>query len=146
VNSPVPGIRLLLDTYYVQALLNPRDAHHGRALSLLPQVKAASEVIVTEAVLTEVGNALSGTPRLRQLAVTFIRRCYTQPRMTVAPIDTSLLSRALDLFEARDDKDWGLTDCISFAVMRERGVLDAATGDRHFQQAGFRALMLRPEP
>jgi predicted nucleic acid-binding protein len=137
VNSPVPGIRLLLDTHYVQALLNPRDAHHDRALSLLPQVKAASEVIAMEAVLTEVGNALSGTPRFRQLAVTFIRRCYTQPRMTVASIDSSLLSRALDLFEARDDKDWGL---------RERGVMDAATGDRHFQQAGFRALMLRPEP
>ena len=55
-----PGARLFLDTSYVQALLNPRDSHHRRALSLLPRVKAASEVVVTEAVLIEVGNALSG--------------------------------------------------------------------------------------
>jgi predicted nucleic acid-binding protein len=138
--------RLFLDTYYVQALLNPRDAHHEPAMSLLPQVKGASEVVVTEAVLTEVGNALSGTPRLRQLAAGFIRRCYTEPNMTVVPVDTSLLSRALELFGGRDDKEWGLTDCISFVVMRDRGVSDAVTGDRHFQQAGFRALMLHPEP
>jgi hypothetical protein len=142
----MPGARLFLDTYYVQALLNPRDAQHERALSLLAQVKGATEVIVTEAVLTEVGNALSGTRRLRQLAAGFIRRCYGEPNMTVVTVDTSLLSRALDLFEGRDDKEWGLTDCISFVVMRDRGVLDAVTGDRHFQQAGFRALMLRAEP
>jgi predicted nucleic acid-binding protein len=28
---------LFLDTYFVQALLNPKDLHHARALTLLPQ-------------------------------------------------------------------------------------------------------------
>jgi predicted nucleic acid-binding protein len=146
VNPLVPSTRLFLDTYYVQALLNPRDTHHSRALSLLPQVKRASEVVITEAVFAEVGNALSGTPLFRQLAVAFIRRCYAEANLTVVPVDTALLSRALELFESRSDKEWGLTDCISFIVMRERGLVDAATGDRHFQQAGFRALMADPEP
>jgi predicted nucleic acid-binding protein len=97
---------------------------------------------VTESVLTEVGNALSGTPRSRQLAVAFIRRCYIEPNITVVPVDTSLLSRALKLSEDREDKEWGLTDCISFVVMRDRGVLDAVIRDKHFQQAGFHASML----
>ncbi len=143
--SPLPGARLFLDTYFVQALLNPRDLHHERALAILPQVKRAAEVVVTEAIFAEVGNALSGSPRLRRLAATFIRRCYTEANMAVVPVDTPLLARALDLYESRGDKGWGLTDCISFVVMRDRDLLDAATGDRHFRQAGFRALMLTSE-
>lgn len=142
--SPVSGTWLFLDTFYVQALLNPRDPHHARALALLPQVRQAAEVVTTEAVFAEVGNALSGTPRLRQLAAAFIRRSYTEANMTVVSVDTALLTRALELFESRADKEWGLTDCISFVVMRDRGLMDAATGDRHFQQAGFRALMVDP--
>lgn len=144
MTSSMPGARLFLDTYYIQALLNPRDSHHARALALIPTVRQASEVVVTESVFAEVGNALSGTPRLRQLAAAFIRRCYSEANMSVIPVDTALLSRALDLYEDRTDKEWGLTDCISFVVMRARGVVDAATGDRHFQQAGFRALMVDP--
>ena len=140
--SHASGGRIFLDTYYVQALLNPRDPHHARARALLPTVQGASEVVVTEAVFAEVGNALSGTPRLRQVAAAFIRRCYVEPNMTVVPVDTGLLTRALEFFESRSDKEWGLTDCISFVAMGDLGLLDAATGDRHFSQAGFRALML----
>lgn len=36
---------------------------------------------------------------------------------------------------------WSLTDCSSFIVMEERGLADAMTADRHFEQAGFRALL-----
>lgn len=138
------GTRLFLDTFFVQALLNVRDAHHERARALLPQVEGAAEVVVTEAVLIEIGNALSGS--LRQLAAAFIRRCYTEPNMTVVSVKTPLLLRGLELYESRADKDWGFTDCISFVVMQDHGLSEAATGDRHFRQAGFGALMLDPEP
>lgn len=62
-----------------------------------------------------------------------------------AAVDTALLMRARVLYESHADKEWGLTDCISFGVMREHKLMDAATGDRHFQQAGFRPLMLNGE-
>jgi hypothetical protein len=42
----------------------------------------------------------------------------------------------------RVDKAWSLTDCISFVVMREHEITDALTGDRHFTQAGFNALLV----
>jgi uncharacterized protein len=45
--------------------------------------------------------------------------------------------RGLDLYCSRPDKEWSLTDCISFEVTREHGVTEALTGDRHFSHAGF---------
>jgi len=49
--------------------------------------------------------------------------------------------RGLDLYCSRPDKSWSLTDCISFLVMEEHGVMEALTGDHHFVQAGFVALL-----
>jgi hypothetical protein len=59
---------------------------------------------------------------------------------------TSAVDQAgFELFASRADKSWSLTDCISFAVMTERGLSDALTADRHFEQAGFRAVFVSRE-
>ena len=139
--------RLFLDTYYVQALLNSKDPHHQRARALLPKVKRAGEVVTTAAVLLKVGNALSGTPRLRKLAAASSGDCtmkYDEENARIVSVDTRLFTRGLEIYENREDKEWGLTDCISFVAMGDHGLMDAVTGDRHFVQAGFRALMLPP--
>ena len=65
---------------------------------------------------------------------------WDDPTITVIPLSRALLRRALELYAARKDKDWGLTDCVSFVVMREGGIHEALTGDAHFEQAGFRIL------
>ena len=57
-------------------------------------------------------------------------------------MDTALLRKALELYRSRDDKEWGLTDCISMVVMQEQGLLEVVTADHHFKQAGFRASLL----
>ena len=129
----------MIDTFYVQAVLNTDDAYHARALALAPRVEAATETVVTEAVLTEIGDALSDKDRWA--AVAFIQACYATPNMTVVPVSTELLARALAQYQSRLDKTWGLTDCISFVVMEERELTLAATGDRHFRQAGFTPLL-----
>lgn len=132
--------RYFLDTVFIQALLNKRDCYHHSALQLLPKVKAASEVWLTEAILIEVGNALSAFNR--PAATTFIQQCYNTSNIKVVSVNTALLQRALELYRSREDKNWGLTDCISFVVMQEQNLTDALTADRHFVQAGYRALML----
>ncbi len=135
--------RLFLDTAFIQALLNPRDDYHNRAKTLFPRVRTAAEVWVTEAIFVEVGNALSAFNR--NSAVQFIQQCYRTDNIKIVSIDTTLLMQALTLYHSRSDKTWGLTDCISFVVMQQQNLTDAATSDRHFIQAGFRALMLVTE-
>ena len=134
------GERLLLDTVFVQALLNRRDHYHAQASALVERIRSAAEVWITEAVLVEVGNALSAFSRTA--AVQFIQQCYQTGNVHVVSVDTSLLGRALRLYEARPDKAWSLTDCISFLVMEEQGLTVAVTADEHFLQAGYRALLL----
>ena len=77
-------------------------------------------------------------------AAEFIDACYVTDNITVVPIDTSLLERAVKFYRQHADKAWGLTDCISFIVMSDRGLTTAVTADGDFQQSGFRALMLEP--
>jgi predicted nucleic acid-binding protein len=59
----------------------------------------------------------------------------------IVPATMEWFERGMELYEGRPDKEWSLTDCISFAVMTERGVSDALTNDHHFEQAGFRILL-----
>ena len=132
--------RLFLDTAFIQALLNVRDAYHPKAIELFSRVRNASEIWITEAILTEVGNACSAINR--KGAVQFIQQCYQTDNIRIVSIDTQLFTQATHLYQSRLDKNWGLTDCISFIVMTQNNLQDAITTDRHFVQAGFRALML----
>lgn len=131
--------RIFLDTVFVQAMLNRRDQYHAKAKALLNRVRTASEIWVTEVVLVEIGNALASINR--KGAADFIRSCYKTPNVKVVMVETSLLKRALELYNSRPDKEWGLTDCISFVVMKEQSISLALSTDIHFRQAGFKPLL-----
>jgi uncharacterized protein len=132
--------RLFLDTVFIQALLSPRDSYHERAKMFFPRVRRAHEVWITEAILTEGGNALSAVNRAA--ASRFIDECYQTANIHVVSVDRELFQRALQLYRSRPDKTCGVTDCISFVVMDQQGLQNAVTADQHFVQAGYRALLL----
>lgn len=131
--------RLLLDMSYALALANTRDQFHARAIALMPRFEKA-QVWVTETVLTEIADGLASINR--EAAVSFIRRVIASRDSRVVGVDTELFRDGLDLYSDRPDKQWSLTDCISFILMARHGLTAALTSDRHFLQAGFRALML----
>lgn len=120
-------------------MLNQRDQYHVSAKAFLPRVRSAAEVRITEAVLVEVGNALSAYDRVAASIV--IGQCYRTANMCKVTVDTALLRETLTSYGSRADKRWGLTDCISFVVMLQHDLTDAVTADEHFVQAGFRALL-----
>jgi len=130
---------IFIDTGYVLALVNTADKYHecAYATSLVVQ----PPFITTEAVLTEIGNALSKI-RWRMLGFATINDLRTDPDIEVVAVDAALFDRAIILYGSRSDKEWGLTDCISFVVMQERGLTHSLTTDRHFAQAGFQNALL----
>jgi predicted nucleic acid-binding protein len=71
----------------------------------------------------------------------FVEGLKTNPVTHVIPCDSDLFYRGLMFFASRLDKEWSLTDWISFVVMQEQGIIDVLTDDHHFEQAGFNALL-----
>jgi predicted nucleic acid-binding protein len=126
------------DTYYFIALLTRQDEDHLKAVEATRQLNGR---LVTSAwVLTELGNFLSPA-RNKAAFLTALDALQNDPDALIVPPDAALHQDGIDLYAERMDKDWSLTDCISFIVMRREGISDALTGDHHFEQAGFRALL-----
>jgi hypothetical protein len=133
--------KLFMDTSFAVALISPRDQHHASATLLLRRIEAQRiPLVTTRAVIVEVGDALSKRP-LRRKAVALLDTYEQDPLLEVAPLSEELYERGRAFFRRHNDKEWGLTDCISFVVMKERGLTDALTADAHFRQAGFRPLL-----
>ncbi|MEM7354398.1 MAG: PIN domain-containing protein [Acidobacteriota bacterium] len=133
-----------LDTSYVIALASSRDAHHLKAIRLAEQIEQEGvQLVTTRGVLLEIGNALARA-RYREAAIALISSLHEDPAIEIVPASEDLCAGAFDLYRSRKDKEWGLTDCLSFVVMRELELNAALTADAHFQQAGLRALLLEP--
>lgn len=129
---------VFIDTSYLIALLASDDRDHARAKALVSQGPAAA--VTSAYVLVELCDAFASA-RLREVAESAVRGILSNPAMAVVPASDDLMQRGLALFASRPDKEWGLTDCISFVIMNDRGISEAFTADRHFEQAGFRAAM-----
>jgi predicted nucleic acid-binding protein len=129
---------VLADSFYYLALGNSEDEAHARAVAAS---RDRSMRHVTHAwVLTEVADALAPA-RLRRRFLELLRALEHDPRMIILPATEDLFRAGIRCYARRPDKDWSLTDCISFEVMQQRGIQTALTGDRHFVQAGFTALL-----
>ena len=126
------------DTFYFLAFINPKDAAHQRALDYSKNSDAP--LLTTAWVLTEVADGLAKSPN-RQLFLAMLRELEDSADNEIVWGDSALYHRAVILYDSRPYKQWSLTDCISFIVMREHGISEALTADQHFEQAGFVALL-----
>ncbi len=159
--------KIYVDTAAWIALINTRDALHTLAWQVFDNLqkrvvslyrvdkvigdevstlygyttqKRKTQLVTTEFILLEVADALSSPP-LRAKAVTFINRLRQHSLLEILPASAQLLADGWVLYCQRPDKEWSLTDCISFSVMTQQQIMDAFTSDHHFEQAGFRILL-----
>ena len=133
--------QVFVDTAAWIALLNMDDVWHQEARIVRAElVKKNYVFITTDFVLLEVADALC-SPICKKNTANFLRNIYQLKSTRVIPLDRALFQAGLDLYETRLDKDWGLTDCISFVVMQREGIVEAFTSDKHFEQAGFTRLL-----
>jgi hypothetical protein len=128
------------------ALSRKRDQYHQHAVAWNQFVIwTRSSIVTTEAVLWEWLNGLSDASA-RGVAAEGYRRAHADARIEVVPFESELIDAAVQLYRTRPDKDWSLTDCLSFVIMERRHLTEALTTDGHFEQAGVRVVMLAQPP
>ena len=126
------------DTFFFLAVLNPSDSAHKAALALSRQL--TNPRVTTAWVLTEVADAMSEASN-RAAFLEFFNFLKQNKFTTIVGASETLFDRGIEFYSKRPDKNWSLTDCISFVVMQDLEIDEALTGDHHFEQAGFRALL-----
>ena len=126
------------DTSYYLALVSPHDKDHVAACEWTSGFSGTT--VTTAWVIAELANAMSQTGN-RPFFLSLWRDLQSDARVTVVPPTGEMFARGLDLYARRPDKDWSLTDCISFLVMQDHALTDAATLDHHFIQAGFNIVI-----
>ena len=130
--------RVFADTFYFFALLSDKDESHAKAVAWSEAYRG--RLVTTEWVLIELADGLASSQQ-RNLFPKVRRDLLTDPQYSVVSLDLPLYEQGLLLYEGRPDKQWSLTDCISFVTMKRDGINDALTADHHFEQAGFVALL-----
>ncbi len=129
--------RVFADTFYFLALLNKHDDAHAKAVSFSGLI---DELVTTEWILTELADGLASS-RHRAVFLHTRQELLADANAQVISFEKGLYDEGILLYSNRADKDWSLTDCISFVAMKRASVIDALTGDHHFEQAGFVALL-----
>ena len=132
--------KIFVDTFYVVALVNERDEFHEKAKELVLEFDS-QPLLTTDAVLLEVGNSLARSNKQKSIEI-ISQFISAAEEIKIVRLDETLFDKAFALYKNHADKSWGLVDCVSFIVMKEQNINDALTCDKHFAQAGFRALML----
>ncbi len=132
---------IFVDAGYWIALLYRQDALHAKAVSLARLLRG-NRFVTTDLVLVEVLNFFAERgPYLRENAVKLTNTIHGASRIRVVSLGMVDFDRALELYRNRGDKGWSLTDCASFLVMDSDHIDEALTPDRHFEQAGYTALL-----
>ena len=131
------------DAGYWIALSDTDDAFHQQATeyNTLLELEGA-RIITTQLVLNELLNPRSGTTRRqRQAAIDLVDQIRRNPLVTIEPQSSEQLDESLERLRRRVDQEWSITDCASFLAMERYGITAALTGDHHFMQAGFFAML-----
>jgi predicted nucleic acid-binding protein len=134
--------QVFADTNYWVALLLPSDFLHSVAEGWADALSPSTRIITSDLVLIEFLNYVSGMGSpVREKAARIWESLFTSTRVDVVEVTRSVMVDAVMLYQQASDKNWSITDCASFVLMRQNNISDALTYDHHFEQAGFRALL-----
>ena len=128
---------VFVDTGFLIALESERDQYHDRAMAYWHETSSTMPLLVTtQLVWIEVVTYFNASGAHTK-AVELGERLLNSESLTIIPFDEALFEEGWRLLKSRRDKRWSLADCVTFVVMRQRGITEALAFDRHFEQAGF---------
>lgn len=132
---------IFVDTAYWVARSNRRDQWHQKAREISSQLGSV-RLLTTELVLVEYLNYFCefGSEMRNRIAVT-VQNTLEDSNIQTVWQTQALFESGLNLYTARLDKGYSLTDCVSMVVMRQMGIQEVLSHDRHFAQEGFTTLL-----
>jgi predicted nucleic acid-binding protein len=122
------------------ALSDAGDKYHHTARSALKQLVEGGRTFVTTSLVVAEAYIIIRRTGGHVQAMRLLGSLRGSPRLAKVYSDASLESMAEDILEKYVDQAFSLADAVSFVVMRERGVTQAFTFDRHFLTMGFEQL------
>jgi len=131
---------IFAERFYWAALTSPEDTFHLKALEFSRRLSPDRIVTSDDVLIEDLAFFANARPTVRAQAGHLASRLLQDPRVRFIPHSHELFLDGLDLYRARPDKGYSLTDCISMLIMRREGITEILTHDRHFEQEGFRAL------
>jgi len=132
---------VFIDTAGWACLLDRREAKHGEAARLMAECSQIRRPLVTTDYVVDETATLLIARRAGGLLGDFFELIGRSAALTVTPVGPGRFREACGYLLKHRDQGYSFTDVTSFIVMRELGMTDALTEDRHFEQAGFRCLL-----
>lgn len=130
---------LFLDSGFLIALNAADDQYHRRAVDHWRLIGRTSVLVSTTYVVDEVVTFFNSRGRHAK-AVEIGNLLITSGWVELLHVDEDLFRAGWEYLVRHADKQYSLTDCISFVTMGRMGLHEALTFDAHFEQAGFRRV------
>jgi predicted nucleic acid-binding protein len=130
-------MRVFADTGAWCALYDRSDVHHARASAFLQELKGQKAQLVTSDYVLDESLTLLRFRAGHKEAVEFGKWVLQSSLVKLINVDEKIWQAAWEMFVRYDDKGFSFTDCTSFAIMRQLGLLNALAFDHNFEQAGF---------
>jgi predicted nucleic acid-binding protein len=132
---------VFVDSFAWIAAINKTDNYHAVVLKTLENlIKHKTKLFTTSFIVIETINALSKV-EFRKSVIEFVGKLQKSPSAEIVKITDEIYNSAWELYKQRKDKNWGITDCTSFEVMRLFDIKKAFTNDKHFEQAGYSLVL-----
>lgn len=132
---------VLFDTSGFFALMNVSDPAHPKAKQWVTAQRERMRPLTTQWIIGETCTLLVARKR-PFLVGRFLDYLAQSAALLVLNPDEALLTDAKALIRRQAEQGYSFVDCLSFCVMRERGVMHALTTDEHFRKAGFSPLLV----
>ena len=129
---------MLIDTSGLYSFFDEKDFRHADASAF---VESAAVRLTTGYVLAEFIPLCQTRGLNRKKTLEFVETLLTNPLVEIVWVNEDLHQQAFALLQERLDKTYSLCDAVSFIIMRERGITEALTTDKHFKQEGFIKLL-----
>jgi uncharacterized protein len=110
-----------LRRYILLGSLNQRSGFRPRASKKISRSLTSASLVTTEPVLIEYLNYFAAWGQeFRLMASASAKSMLSSSTVIVIPLTAELFQAGVDLYAARPDKGYSLTDCISMVAMRQQ--------------------------